>query len=149
MNTFVLATSKGSGNSIFMIIVLIVLFAFTYFTMIKPQKKQQQQRQEMMNQLKPGDSVEMVDGLRGKIDSINDADKTVVLDADGIYLTFSRLAVRNVLAPASVEDSSAKEINDTDENSEKSEEKESETKETEPTSENNNTSESEEKTTEE
>lgn len=36
----------------------------------------------------------------GKIDSINDADKTVVLDADGIYLTFSRLAVRTVLKKA-------------------------------------------------
>ena len=58
------------------------------------------QRQEMMNQLKKGDSVEMVDGLRGKIDSINDADKTIVLDADGIYLTFSRLAVRTVLKQA-------------------------------------------------
>lgn len=101
MNTFVLAAANnGAGSSIFMLVMLAVLFGFTYFTMIKPQKKQQQQRQEMMNQLKKGDSVEMVDGLRGKIDSINDADKTIVLDADGIYLTFSRLAVRTVLKQA-------------------------------------------------
>ncbi|WP_244661402.1 preprotein translocase subunit YajC, partial [Lactobacillus nasalidis] len=100
MNTFVLAAASNGGSSIFMLVMLAVLFGFTYFTMIKPQKKQQQQRQEMMNQLKKGDSVEMVDGLRGKIDSINDADKTIVLDADGIYLTFSRLAVRTVLKQA-------------------------------------------------
>ena len=101
MNTFALAAANnGAGSSIFMLVMLDVLFGFTYFTMIKPQKKQQQQRQEMMNQLKKGDSVEMVDGLRGKIDSINDADKTIVLDADGIYLTFSRLAVRTVLKQA-------------------------------------------------
>lgn len=101
MNTFALvAANNGAGSSIFMLVMLAVLFGFTYFTMIKPQKKQQQQRQEMMNQLKKGDSVEMVDGLRGKIDSINDADKTIVLDADGIYLTFSRLAVRTVLKQA-------------------------------------------------
>lgn len=101
MNTFALAAANnGAGSSIFMLVMLAVLFGFTYFTMIKPQKKQQQQRQEMMNQLKKGDSVEMVDGLRGKIDSINDADKTIVLDADGIYLTFSRLAVRTVLKQA-------------------------------------------------
>ena len=101
MNTFALAAANnGAGSSIFMLVMLAVLSAFTYFTMIKPQKKQQQQRQEMMNQLKKGDSVEMVDGLRGKIDSINDADKTIVLDADGIYLTFSRLAVRTVLKQA-------------------------------------------------
>ena len=101
MNTFALAAANnGAGSSTFMLVMLAVLFGFTYFTMIKPQKKQQQQRQEMMNQLKKGDSVEMVDGLRGKIDSINDADKTIVLDADGIYLTFSRLAVRTVLKQA-------------------------------------------------
>jgi len=101
LNTFALAAANnGAGSSIFMLVMLAVLFGFTYFTMIKPQKKQQQQRQEMMNQLKKGDSVEMVDGLRGKIDSINDADKTIVLDADGIYLTFSRLAVRTVLKQA-------------------------------------------------
>lgn len=108
MNTFALAAANnGAGSSIFMLVMLAVLFAFTYFTMIKPQKKQQQQRQEMMNQLKKGDSVEMVDGLRGKIDSINDADKTIVLDADGIYLTFSRLAVRTVLKQADASEAEA------------------------------------------
>lgn len=108
MNTFALAAANnGAGSSIFMLVMLAVLFAFTYFTMIKPQKKQQQQRQEMMNQLKKGDSVEMVDGLRGKIDSINDADKTIVLDADGIYLTFSRLAVRTVLKQADANEAEA------------------------------------------
>lgn len=113
MNTFALAAANnGAGSSIFMLVMLAVLFlavlfGFTYFTMIKPQKKQQQQRQEMMNQLKKGDSVEMVDGLRGKIDSINDADKTIVLDADGIYLTFSRLAVRTVLKQADASEAEA------------------------------------------
>lgn len=108
MNTFALAAANsGAGNRIFMLVMLAVLFGFTYFTVIKPQKKQQQQRQEMMNQLKKGDSVEMVDGLRGKIDSINDADKTIVLDADGIYLTFSRLAVRTVLKQADASEAEA------------------------------------------
>lgn len=106
LNTFALAAQagNGAGSQLFMIIILVVLFGFTYFTMIKPQKKQQQERQEMMNKLQKGDQVEMVDGLHGKIDSINDEDKTVVLDADGIYLTFSRLAVRTVLKKASAED---------------------------------------------
>ena len=39
----------------------------------------------------------MIDGLHGKIDSVNTKDKTVVLDADGIYLTFSRMAVQQIL----------------------------------------------------
>lgn len=122
MNTFALAAANGgAGSSIFMLVMLAVLFGFTYFTMIKPQKKQQQQRQEMMNQLKKGDSVEMVDGLRGKIDSINDADKTIVLDADGIYLTFSRLAVRTVLKQADAAEA-AEEAKPTEDKAEAAEE---------------------------
>lgn len=96
MNTFVLAQAGGNSNMM-MIILLIVLFAFSYFMMIRPQKKQQQKRMEMMNQLKNGDRVVLVDGLHGKIDSINKDDNTVVIDADGIFLTFSRAAVRQVL----------------------------------------------------
>ena len=68
--------------------------------MIKPQKKQQQERMKMMSELKKGDQVIMVDGLHGKVDSINDADKTVVIDADGIFLTFERMAIRRVLPTA-------------------------------------------------
>ncbi|WP_289700547.1 preprotein translocase subunit YajC, partial [Lactobacillus taiwanensis] len=73
---------------------------FFYFSMIKPQKKQQQERMKMMSELKKGDQVIMVDGLHGKVDSINDADKTVVIDADGIFLTFERMAIRRVLPTA-------------------------------------------------
>lgn len=76
--------------------------------MVRPQKKQQQKRMQMMDQLKKGDKVILVDGLHGKVDSINDQDKTVVIDADGIYLTFSRLAIRQVLPAAAEVTKSAK-----------------------------------------
>ena len=74
-----------------------------YFGMIRPQKKQQQKRMQMMDQLKKGDKVILVDGLHGKVDSINDKDNTVVIDADGIYLTFSRMAIRQVLPNGEVQ----------------------------------------------
>ncbi|WEV38251.1 preprotein translocase subunit YajC [Lactobacillus sp. ESL0680] len=100
MNTLFLAAA-GNGNSSFvMIIIFIVLIAFMYFTMIKPQKKQQQKKMEMMNQLKKGDNVILIDGLHAKIDSVDTNDKTVVVDADGIYLTFSRMAVQQILPAA-------------------------------------------------
>nr|WP_280926617.1 preprotein translocase subunit YajC [Lactobacillus sp. ESL0701] len=93
-----------------MIIIFIVLIAFMYFTMIKPQKKQQQKKMEMMNQLKKGDNVILIDGLHAKIDSVDTNDKTVVVDADGIYLTFSRMAVQQILpAEANVTDKPAEE----------------------------------------
>ena len=76
-----------------MIVLFIVLIGFTYFGMIRPQKKQQQQRLQMMDKLKKGDGVVLVDGLHAKVDKIN-SDKTIVVDADGIYLTFERMAVQ-------------------------------------------------------
>lgn len=99
LNTLLLAQAAPAqgGSSMIMWIGIIVIFVFMYFTMIRPQKKQQQARMKMMSELKKGDRVIMMGGLHGKIDSINDEDKTVVLDADGIYLTFSRAAVRQVL----------------------------------------------------
>ncbi|WP_373563508.1 preprotein translocase subunit YajC [Bombilactobacillus bombi] len=84
-----------------MFFIIIVFFALMYFTMYRPQKKQQQKRQEMLNQIKVGDPVVTIGGLHGNIDSLNDADKTVVLDCDGIYLTFSRSAIRSVATTSS------------------------------------------------
>lgn len=94
--------------------------AFMYFFVMRPQKKQQQARMKMMSQLKKGDRVVMMGGLHGKIDSINDADKTIVLDADGIFLTFSRAAVRQVLPSNPV---STNEVKSNEEHEEKAEEK--------------------------
>lgn len=103
LNTLFLANASAQGGSNWMmIILLVVLFAFTYFGMIRPQKKQQQKRMQMMDDLKKGDEVVLVDGLHAKVDKINN-DKTIVVDADGIYLTFERMAVRRIIpaqAPA-------------------------------------------------
>ncbi|MBA1394379.1 preprotein translocase subunit YajC, partial [Lactobacillus sp. XV13L] len=110
MNTLFLAANNGM-SSVWTIAIFIGLIALMYFTMIKPQKKQQQKKMEMMNELKKGDHVVLIDGLHGKIDSVNAQDKTVVVDADGIYLTFSRMAVQQILpeAPATPAADSASE----------------------------------------
>ncbi len=79
-----------------MIIVLVLMFGFMYFGMMRPQKKQQQKRQEMLNAMKKGDKVVTIGGLHAVVDSINDADQTVDLDVDGVYLTFSRTSIRSV-----------------------------------------------------
>ncbi len=108
LNTLFLANAGAAGGSnMMMIILFIVLIGFTYFGMIRPQKKQQQQRLQMMDKLKKGDGVVLVDGLHAKVDKIN-SDKTIVVDADGIYLTFERMAVRRVIpATAPVEENDA------------------------------------------
>jgi preprotein translocase, yajC subunit len=135
LNTFFLAQSAAGMNNMFMIIAIIAIFVFFYFSMIKPQKKQQQERMKMMSELKKGDQVIMVDGLHGKVDSINDADKTVVIDADGIFLTFERMAIRRVL-PTAAAPAKDVEANEAKEEKVETEEKPTESSKTEETTSN-------------
>ncbi|UQS82862.1 preprotein translocase subunit YajC [Bombilactobacillus folatiphilus] len=76
------------------LVFFVIMIVLMYFTMWRPQKKQQEQRQKMLSELKVGDPIVTIGGLHGVIDTINDEDKTMVLDCDGIYLTFSRSAIR-------------------------------------------------------
>lgn len=93
---FILGAGSVAGGGFSTILIFVVFIALMYFMMIRPQKKQQTKRKEMMDALKKGDSVITIGGLHGVIDSINDADKTVTLDCDGVYLVFNRSAIGRV-----------------------------------------------------
>ncbi|MCY9807319.1 preprotein translocase subunit YajC [Lentilactobacillus senioris] len=83
----------GSTYSILMIVVLFVLM---YFLMIRPQQKQEKKRREQLSKLAVGDNVVTIGRLHGVIDEINEAEKTVTLDCDGIFLTFDLNAIAQV-----------------------------------------------------
>ncbi|MGO1492795.1 MAG: preprotein translocase subunit YajC [Ruoffia tabacinasalis] len=74
----------------------IVLFAVMYFMLIRPQKKQAQKKQEMLNDMKPGDAVVTIGGLQGVVDEVSQSSQTVVLDCEGVYLTFTLGAIATV-----------------------------------------------------
>lgn len=100
LNYLLSGATQAGGSSLIMIVAFALLIGFTYFTMLRPQKKQQQERLAMMKALNKGDRVIMISGLHGVIDTINDQDNTVVIDADGIFLTFNTSAIRSVEAHA-------------------------------------------------
>ena len=74
----------------------IVLFAVMYFMLIRPQKKQAQKKQEMLTDMKPGDAVVTIGGLHGVVDEVSQSSQTVVLDCEGVYLTFTLGAIATV-----------------------------------------------------
>ncbi|MFR3683480.1 MAG: preprotein translocase subunit YajC [Enterococcus sp.] len=82
------------GN--FSMIILLVLMLGMFFFMNRSQKKQQQERQNLLDAMKVGDSVVTIGGLHGVISEINNNDKTVTLDCEGIYLIFDRASIRTV-----------------------------------------------------
>lgn len=96
------ASGAGAGGSFSFLIIIVIMFGVMYFTMIRPGKKQQNQRQQMLNGMKKGDAIVTIGGLHGVIDTINVEDGTVVIDADGILLTFNRTAIRDVKPGAAV-----------------------------------------------
>lgn len=82
------------------IILMLVVF---YFLLIRPQQQQVKKKQEMLSEIKPGDSVVTIGGLHGLVDEVSQSSNTVVLDCEGVYLTFSLNAVATVTAGGNIE----------------------------------------------
>ncbi|HFH9916171.1 TPA: preprotein translocase subunit YajC [Streptococcus suis] len=81
-------------EGLFLPLVMVAMIGFMFYS----QRKQQKQRQEALNQIKKGDEIVTIGGLFGIVDEIDD--KKVVLDVDGVYLTFERGAIRNRVTEA-------------------------------------------------
>ncbi|AZR73107.1 preprotein translocase subunit YajC [Anoxybacter fermentans] len=71
---------------------LIVVFVIFYFMLIRPQKKQQQKHQEMLNNLKIGDYVITIGGIKGVITKIRDNEVKLRV-ATGVEMEFLKSAV--------------------------------------------------------
>ncbi|CZQ84393.1 preprotein translocase subunit YajC [Trichococcus collinsii] len=89
-------------DTVIMIAFYGVLFGVMYFILIRPQKKQAQKTQDMLSQIKPGDRVVTIGGLHGIVEEINSADNTVVLDCEGIFLTFEKRSISRISKVATI-----------------------------------------------
>ena len=89
-------------DTVIMIAFYGALFGVMYFILIRPQKKQAQKTQDMLSQIKPGDKVVTIGGLHGIVEEINSADNTVVLDCEGIFLTFEKRAISRISKVATI-----------------------------------------------
>ena len=78
------------------LIMLVGMFALMFF-MQRSQKKQAQKRMESLNKLQKGYEVITIGGLYGTVDEVDTEKQTIVLDVDGVYLTFELAAIKTVL----------------------------------------------------
>lgn len=87
----ILAQQQASGSSwsgMLMIVAMIVIF---YFFMIRPQSKKQKEIKKAREAMKRGDKVITAGGIFGTIDSINEANGTMLIKvADGVSIKVSR-----------------------------------------------------------
>lgn len=84
-------------NQIIFLLFMVAMIAWMFYS----QRKQQKKHHEQMNAIQKGDEVITIGGLYGVVDEIND--KKIVLDVDGVYLTFARFAIRERITPAKTE----------------------------------------------
>jgi len=59
------------------------MFVVFYFFLIRPQSKKAKEAQNFISSIKVGDKVITLAGIHGKIVSINDEDKTFLIQIDG------------------------------------------------------------------
>ena len=78
------------------LIMLAHMVGLMFFTQ-RSQKKQAQKRMESLNKLQKGYEVITIGGLYGTVDEVDTAKGTIVLDVDGVYLTFELAAIKTVL----------------------------------------------------
>lgn len=78
------------------LIILVAMVGLMFFTQ-RSQKKQAQKRMESLNKLQKGYEVITIGGLYGTVDEVDTERKTIVLDVDGVYLTFELAAIKTVL----------------------------------------------------
>ena len=84
------------GNGFSILIMLVVMMGLMFF-MQRSQKKQADKRMESLNKLQKGYEVITIGGLYGTVDEVDTEKKTVVLDVDGVYLTFELTGIKTVL----------------------------------------------------
>mgnify|MGYP000686738205 CR=1 FL=1 len=88
------------------LIMLVAMMGLMFF-MQRSQKKQAQKRMESLNKLQKGYEVITIGGLYGTVDEVDTEKGTIVLDVDGVYLTFELTAIKTVLPQADADATAA------------------------------------------
>lgn len=82
------------------LIIPIGLIAFFYFFAIRPQKKKEKEIQEMRGNLKVGDQIITIGGIRGKITSIGEDMVTIEIGNDKTKLEMTKWSIGSVVNEA-------------------------------------------------
>jgi len=94
-------TSSGGGQAggsswITMLVTFGLIIVIFYFLIIRPQRKKQKDAQSMLSNLRKGDRVSTVGGMRGTVQAVKE--NTVVLKVDeNTKIEFNKSAISAVL----------------------------------------------------
>ena len=84
-----------------LLIPLIIMGGLMYFTIIRPQKQQMNEKKSMMESIKKGDHVITLGGLHGIVDEVQRDNNLIIIDCEGVFLTFELNAIAKVVSSTS------------------------------------------------
>ncbi|HEP1296520.1 TPA: preprotein translocase subunit YajC [Streptococcus pyogenes] len=84
------------------ILMFVVMLGLIWF-MQRQQKKQAQERQNQLNAIEKGDEVVTIGGMFAIVDEVDTTAKKIVLDVDGVFLTFELSAIKRIVTKATTE----------------------------------------------
>ena len=88
--------TSSSGGLLVSLLPMILIIALMYFMMIRPQKKRQKEEQQMRNNLRVGDELTTIGGIKGRVVSIKDDTITIESGADRTKIQFMKWAIQTV-----------------------------------------------------
>lgn len=93
LNFLLMAETQGQNqNPIMAFLPLVLLIVIFYFMLIRPQQKRAKEHRMMLSELKSGDKVFTVGGIRGTVVAVDDK-KVVLRVADNTKISFNKSAV--------------------------------------------------------
>ena len=93
------ATTTTEGNWLSNLLPLafpVLLIVIMYFLMIRPQQKKQKEEQKMRNNLRVGDELTTIGGIKGRVVSIKDDTITLETSNDRTKIVFEKAAIGTV-----------------------------------------------------
>jgi preprotein translocase subunit YajC len=86
----------GSSSMLTMLGTFALIIVIFYFLIIRPQRKKQRETQSMLSNIRKGDRVATVGGIRGTVHAVKES--TVVLKVDdNTKIEFNKSAISTVL----------------------------------------------------
>lgn len=97
MHLFLMAQQPGqTQNPIMAFLPLLFLIVIFYFMLIRPQQKRAKEHRNMLSQLKAGDKVFTIGGIRGTVVAVDER-KVVVRVSDNTKISFNKSAISGIL----------------------------------------------------
>ena len=90
------AAGGGGSQMVTMLVTFGLIIVIFYFLIIRPQRKKQKDTQSMLSNLRKGDKVATIGGIRGTVTAVKDSTVVVKVD-DNAKLEFNKSAIAAVL----------------------------------------------------